>query len=130
MNRTTPLRRKTRLRPRSKKRSSRAAQRAYEAVKDEVLARSHGHCDRCGANITRDTWEPHHRQKRSRGGQDSLDNLEALCHSCHEWTETNPFDATAMGHLVPSWSTPAEIPITRTDGTSWAPDENQWKELR
>jgi hypothetical protein len=52
------------------------------------------HCQKCG---TADHLEVHHIKERVYGGTDELDNLIALCETCHaEWTWCQPpvaFDA-------------------------------------
>jgi len=58
------------------------AARGYDALWRRNRARFlkyHPVCECCGKPAT----EPHHRIPRRRGGRDTWDNLEALCHSCH-----------------------------------------------
>ena len=42
----------------------------------------------------------HHIKLRSAGGDNTLGNLKALCHSCHTWTHANPAKARAVGLLA------------------------------
>ena len=41
-------------------------------------------CERCGRSITWDTFEMHETVHRGKGGEQSLENCEALCRSCHQ----------------------------------------------
>jgi len=64
----------------------------WEKLKDQLFTRSNGHCEaksglparRCNARIFRASFEPHHILSRAHGGADTLDNLLACCHACHE----------------------------------------------
>lgn len=47
---------------------------------DEVSARQGYKCARCG-RVTE--LQRHHKKYRSHGGTHTVDNLEALCHTCH-----------------------------------------------
>jgi hypothetical protein len=48
--------------------------------------------------------EVHELKKRSRGGSIvEDDNVAALCHWCHAFTETEPRLSTEAGLLIPSW---------------------------
>ena len=40
-------------------------------------------CERCGRRITPGTGEMHETTPRGKGGEQSLENCEALCHQCH-----------------------------------------------
>lgn len=64
------------------------------------MARDYWSCRRCGHPAE----SVDHRLPRSRGGDDSLFNLQALCGSgttgCHGWKEHNPRDAIAAGFGV------------------------------
>jgi ATP-dependent DNA helicase RecQ len=52
----------------------------YERLRQQVLRRDGWRCQSCGAmsNI-----EVHHREFRSRSGDDSEQNLITLCSACH-----------------------------------------------
>ena len=59
---------------------------------------------------------------RSQGGKDSLTNLIALHHSCHNLATNsvhlNPGDSYDKGLLVRSWADPKDVPITQPDGAT------------
>ncbi|MFZ4431565.1 MAG: HNH endonuclease signature motif containing protein [Microthrixaceae bacterium] len=97
---STPLRRSMPLRPQSTRARRVAQQRAHLRV---TLREQRGAtCEYPGC---REPWvDMHERKKRSRGGS-VLDpaNIALLCRPHHEWTETNPAEATLMGFLTPSW---------------------------
>lgn len=63
-----------------------AHQRGYGArwrrLRDMVLKRDHYICQSCGEPSG---WSAHvdHIQPRSVGGPDTLENLQTLCHDCH-----------------------------------------------
>lgn len=69
-----------------------------------------------------DTAAVHHRKLRSQGGEDSLTNLIALCHACHNLATNsvhlNPGKSYDKGLLVHSWDDPADVPITQPDGAT------------
>lgn len=84
------------------------------AVRNIVLSRAGGRCERCG--MLSDRLELHHRKYRSRGGRHVMSNIVALCgwgnHTgCHGWSHTSP-DARAQGYAIPSWVEESEeVPI-------------------
>jgi ATP-dependent DNA helicase RecQ len=53
---------------------------AYRQLRARVLQRDGWRCQGCGA---RTNLEIHHRQFRSRRGDDAEANLITLCHACH-----------------------------------------------
>lgn len=84
------------------------SRRAYQLVKD----RSFGLCELCGAQPA---TEVHHRQYRSRGGLDTVDNLVHVCGwggtlGCHAKAH-NDTDSPQNGWAVPSGFDPARIPV-------------------
>lgn len=100
---------------RSKPKSSKAVPRP---VRQLVVARSQGHCERCGIFLTGMPgvdWSIHHRKKRSQGGPNSADNLLALCgngvQGCHGWVESNPDAAAEEGTHVRPWLNPAIVVV-------------------
>ena len=52
----------------------------YEGLRRQVLRRDNWRCQSCGAMSN---LEVHHRQFRSRGGEDTETNLITLCSCCH-----------------------------------------------
>jgi 5-methylcytosine-specific restriction endonuclease McrA len=72
MNRILPKRPRIKLDP-----------HAYELLRLQVLERDAWRCQNCGA---RQHLEVHHKEFRSRTGDDSEENLITLCSSCHEST--------------------------------------------
>ena len=87
-------------------------------IAEAVLERAKGYCEKCG--MSGDDFALHHRKLKSRGGKDSVANLMAVHHACHnlgtDSIHANPKKATQMGWMVPSWADPADFPITLPDG--------------
>ena len=54
---------------------------AYEELRQRVLRRDAWRCQLCGSMCN---LEVHHKQFRSRSGDDSEQNLITLCATCHE----------------------------------------------
>jgi 5-methylcytosine-specific restriction endonuclease McrA len=52
----------------------------YKSLRHRVLERDQWHCQDCGSSKD---LQVHHLRKRSKLGDDSLDNLITLCVSCH-----------------------------------------------
>lgn len=95
----TPLRRSSRLRPRSKKR-----ERVYRDERRFLVAQmlaAHPRCKRCDTNASTDI---HEIKTRARGGSiTDPDNCVALCRPCHTWVTDNPKAAHEDGWLKHSW---------------------------
>jgi 5-methylcytosine-specific restriction endonuclease McrA len=53
---------------------------SYERLRQQVLRRDGWRCQSCG---TMSNLEVHHKQFRSHAGDDSEENLIALCTACH-----------------------------------------------
>lgn len=53
--------------------------RAWRALRQQVLDRAGGRCERCGGIAD----DAHHVVARVDGGPDSLANVVALCSGCH-----------------------------------------------
>lgn len=95
-------------------------------VRQAVIDRSGGICDLCGCHYTVATQHVHHRKLRSRGGDDSMANLVAVCWSCHFSIHQSPAQATAWGFMVASWDDPAKVPILRHRKT-WQQPGDGWR---
>lgn len=82
--------------------------------------RSEGYCERCGTNIEQHNFAAHHRQLRSQGGKDEIQNLVALCHQCHNLgtksVHLNPKDSYAKGWMVHNWQNPEDVLICTDAG--------------
>ena len=70
MNRIRPKRPRSRLDP-----------ERYQQLRKQVLRRDGWQCQICGS---RQSLQVHHKQLRSRQGDDALSNLITLCAGCHE----------------------------------------------
>ena len=91
-----------------------------EIGRANVLARSGGNCERCGASSA-GHW--HHRKTRGRGGDWSAANGLQLCNDCHDWTHRNTGEAYREGLLVRTEADPEDVPVllrTRLRGRRWA----------
>ena len=95
---TARLQRRTALRQVSAKKAAR--NETWATIRADVLARDMG-CRgqaildvRCGGPV-----DVHHIRRRGQGGTDELDNLIALCRSCHAWVHDHPDRARAIGLL-------------------------------
>ena len=66
---------------------------AVKIIREQVFDRCHVYildagydfheCERCSKSINWMTMEMHERIPKGKGGEVSLENCEALCHSCH-----------------------------------------------
>lgn len=140
IERRTPLRAKTGLarkrerperkvsppKPRAAKRKGLRRPAMDGNLRAAVYERAAGMCDRCGHAIHPDAWECHHRKLRSQGGEDSHENLIALCPGCHAWAHGNPLAAKTQGFIVPPWDDPAETPVLRHGRAFWLPVGQTW----
>ena len=108
----TPLKRKTRLSPVSKKRRGMA--RARKETRELVLERD---MNRCQANIHGCSYhatDVHEIKSRARGGNiiaidGDLSNFLSLCRSCHSYITTHPEFSQRNGFSVGAYCTPAEL---------------------
>ena len=57
--------------------------RPWRRLRDQVLARDHYTCQRCG-RISDTDMECDHIVPTSKGGTDEPSNLQALCRDCHK----------------------------------------------
>lgn len=85
-------------------------------VRDIVLRRADGRCERCG--MFTDLLQLHHRRPRAAGGSRRPDtnlasNAAALCPGCHVVTESRRADAMFQGWLVRQEQSPAQTPVFR-----------------
>ena len=78
------------------------------SVRKAVITRADGHCEVCG---TPGPSHVHHRKLRSQGGRHEPVNLLHIHHTCHERIHANPERSYALGHLVPGWADPADVPV-------------------
>ena len=95
----TPIKRKTEL-----KRGKPIKKRVKPVAKDvyaQVLARDGGCVARplvrevqCRGRI-----DPHHALMKSQGGQDTLEDLIAVCRAHHDWIHANPARSYELGLL-------------------------------
>jgi 5-methylcytosine-specific restriction endonuclease McrA len=53
---------------------------AYDQLRQQILERDGWRCQQCGRCTQ---LEVHHMYRRSRGGDDSEENLLTLCRACH-----------------------------------------------
>ena len=54
-----------------------------EMLRYEVLKRAKFHCELCGISAKEKALEVDHILPRSKGGEDDISNLQALCYSCN-----------------------------------------------
>lgn len=91
-------------------------------LREQLWLRCGGYCESCARPLPQDYWAAHHRKLRSHGRDDSLTNLVALHHSCHNLASDSvhlrPGPAYERGLLVRSWEDPAATPLIMRDGTS------------
>ncbi|MCU1301754.1 MAG: hypothetical protein JWQ87_2038 [Candidatus Sulfotelmatobacter sp.] len=57
---------------------------ATEAIRRQVYERANGECENCGKRLTWGTLHMNERIPRSKGGEVSVENGQALCYACHE----------------------------------------------
>jgi len=108
-------------------------------LREQVFERCQGYCEKCGKPLL-EGWALHHRQLRSQGGKDVIENFLALHHVCHNTgtksVHMNPSNSIENGYIVPSWAKPEESPVTLADGSSviltsegtyhYKKEENEW----
>lgn len=94
--------------------------KVFAELRELALLRCGGYCEKC-ANPLPESWALHHRQLKSRGGKDVIENLVALHHGCHnldtDSVHLNPSEAHDKGLMVGSWQNPHECPITLPSGS-------------
>ena len=87
-----------------------------KAVRDQVIARASGYCERCGKLSFR--YEIHHRRPRGMGGSKAADTNTAanalfVCADCHREIEADRKAALKFGWLVRQGQEPAEVKVFR-----------------
>ena len=87
------------IKPRSKKMEMLYATKRRNLVKRLLAERPI--CQRCLSDRSQDI---HELKSRARGGSiTDVDNLVALCRTCHNWVTRNPKEAKQQGWLKNSW---------------------------
>lgn len=93
----------------------------WQSLRELILARCKGYCEFCGLALS-ENFALHHRKLRSRGGKDTIDNLVALHHECHNLgtnsVHMNIKKATDTGHIVPTRQNPFEYPLHLPNGST------------
>lgn len=85
-------------------------QNEFKAASKEVLRLANYKCQaHVSPRCENSNLHVHHRKLRSRGGDNSLSNLRAVCLNCHDIIHANPELATQTGWLVSSWDNPESI---------------------
>jgi len=54
-----------------------------QSVRNEVLAKQRNKCNRCEKDLDMRAVHHDHIRPRSQGGGDEVDNVQALCPTCH-----------------------------------------------
>ena len=86
--------------------------RVPKEVAEEVRARSEGQCEAMNfPTCTGHAEQLHHRRLRSQGGGHTVENLIAVCSSCHTWFHREVAAATSQGWIVRSVHEPGEVPM-------------------
>ena len=125
LKRGKPMKR-SELAPRAQPKRSRRSTGPTASVRETVMRRAGGRCERCGKALN-GPHSVHHRQPRGMGGPSNPEvnnpsNLLVLCGTgttgCHGWIESNREYATLRGFLVPRPLHPADTPVQLHD-TRW-----------
>jgi hypothetical protein len=87
------------------------------STRPAVKGRSDGKCEYCGRRAT----EMHHRIGRGVGGPWCPANILHLCSEDHVRVTLNPAWAKSLGLSVESYDEPAEVPVSRKDGSQFQP---------
>ena len=101
-------------------------------VRDQIMCRSQGICERCGAAPA---VQIHHRRPRGMGGSSAADtnrasNGLAVCVSCHTDIEANRGDSLKYGFLVRQGQNPAEIGVLRMGEWVLLRDDDGFQRVR
>jgi hypothetical protein len=124
LQREKPLNRRKRRPPLPKderRRALRVTADEWEVLRKAVLGRAGSRCERCGTDLRKlKWWECHHRKLKSQGGGDWIDNLLALCPTCHNGHQESAHRritlARTNGWIVPSWADHETVPVLLHDG--------------
>lgn len=113
----TPLKTKT-ARPSRKPRRAPDPDREFWQTQRTVLyIRAGGRCEHCGADLNTTGLEAHHRKLRSQGGGHGVENLAALCPTCHhDRIHAHPTYAVERGFIVPMRANPCTRALVLHDG--------------
>lgn len=84
-------------------------------LRELILSRSQGYDEMTGEPLD-DTLVFHHRQLKSQGGKDLVENLVVLLHKNHQFAHLNPKWAIEKGLIVPSWDSPLRSKLTLHGG--------------
>lgn len=98
------------------RRREQAAGPSMASLRPLLWARCGRMCERCCVYLDYETFDAHHRKFRSRGGLDRIENLVALCQTCHGWAHRYSLDAMTVGLAVLRTEDPATIAITKRFG--------------
>lgn len=89
-------------------------------LRAQLWWRCQGYCEKCETHIDQNNFAAHHRQLRSQGGKDDIQNLVALCHNCHNLgtksIHLNPKHSYLTGWMVHGWQNPASVLICTDAG--------------
>jgi hypothetical protein len=95
----------------------------WRLIRDQLVARCGGYCEKCGMPMRANDWAAHHRLLRAHGGAHELSNLMAVHHHCHNGDtlsiHLSPKYAYQVGFLVHNGHDPAQVPL-QLPGGSWA----------
>lgn len=89
-------------------------------LREQVLSRCQGYCEKCGTGLS-DTFALHHRKLKSQGGENTIQNLIALHHECHnlgtDSVHLNVKIAMENGWIVPRHADPLSYTMTLANGS-------------
>tara|TARA_B100001123_G_scaffold415929_1_gene516984 strand:+ start:1498 stop:1818 length:321 start_codon:yes stop_codon:yes gene_type:complete len=63
---------------------SKSERNVSSSTKEEVLERAGGKCQYCRKRLRSGNWRCDHIEELQYGGSNDIDNLQALCISCHD----------------------------------------------
>ena len=68
--------------------------REFAALRNQALERDAWRCQFCGSS---NDLHVHHQRSRSKGGDDSLENLITLCANCHRFVHESSYRCNRAG---------------------------------